>query len=87
MLVLTRRPGESITIGDDIVVTVLTSAGGQVRLGIAAPHHVRVLREEILKALQEENSAAARGVGGALPLDALVKHWRKEGKKEEGLGD
>jgi carbon storage regulator len=87
MLVLTRRPGESITIGDDIVVTVLTSAGGQVRLGIAAPHHVRVLREEILKALQEENSAAAKGLGRALPLDRLVKHWDKEGDKEDGLGD
>ncbi|MGH8514169.1 MAG: carbon storage regulator CsrA [Gammaproteobacteria bacterium] len=82
MLVLARRPGESITIGDDIVVTVVSAAGGQVKLGITAPQHVRVLREEILKALKEENSAAAKGLGGALPLEALAKRWHAE--KEEG---
>jgi carbon storage regulator len=82
MLVLARRPGESITIGDDIVVTVVAVAGGQVKLGITAPQHVRVLREEILKALKEENSAAAKGLGGALPLEALAKRWQTE--KEEG---
>lgn len=85
MLVLTRRPGESITIGNDIVVTVVTSAGGQVRLGITAPQHVRVLREEVLKALQEENSAAARGLGRAQPLDRIAKQWREE--KEESTSD
>jgi carbon storage regulator len=85
MLVLTRRPGESITIGDDIVVTVVNTAGGQVRLGITAPQHVRVVREEILKALKEENSAAAKGLERPLPLDALVKHWRAE--KEEGSSE
>jgi carbon storage regulator len=82
MLVLSRRPGESITIGDDIVVTVVAAANGQVRLGITAPQHVRVLRAEILKALKEENGAAAKGLGRALPLDQLVKHWQAE--KEEG---
>jgi carbon storage regulator len=85
MLVLTRRPGESITIGDDIVVTVVNTTGGQVRLGITAPHHVRVVREEILKALKEENSAAAKGLERALPLDALSKRWRVE--KEEGSSE
>jgi len=81
MLVLARRPGESITIGDDIVVTVVAAAGGQVKLGITAPQHVRVLREEILKALKEENSAAAKGLGGALPLETVAKRW--QGEKEE----
>ena len=85
MLVLTRRAGESITIGDNIVVTVVAAGGGQVRLGITAPHHVRVLREEIFSALQEENSAAAQGLGHALPLAALVKHWH--GRKEERRDD
>jgi len=82
MLVLARRPGESITIGDDIVVTVVSAAGGQVKLGITAPQHVRVVREEILKALKEENSAAAKGLERALPLDALSKRWHAA--KEEG---
>ena len=85
MLVLTRRAGESITIGDDIVVTVVAASGGQVRLGITAPQRVTVLREEIFKALREENSAAARGLEHALPLAALVEHWH--GKKEESHDD
>jgi carbon storage regulator len=75
MLVLTRRLGESINIGDDIVVTVLSVNGSQVRLGIAAPQSVRVVRQEILQAIQEENNAAAKGAGGGLPLDALTKRW------------
>jgi carbon storage regulator len=85
MLVLARRPGESITIGDDIVVTVVSVAGGQVKLGITAPQHVRVMREEILKGLKEENSAAAKRLGRALPFEALAKRWQAE--KEEGSSD
>jgi carbon storage regulator len=73
MLVLTRRLGESINIGDDIVVTVLSANGAQVRLGITAPQSVRVVRQEILQGIQEENNAAAKGAGSALPLDALTK--------------
>lgn len=47
MLALTRRIGESINIGDDITVTVLEVKGHQIRLGINAPKHVRVDREEV----------------------------------------
>jgi carbon storage regulator len=47
MLILTRRIGESIIAGDDIVVTVLGSRGGQVRLGIDAPKKIRVDRSEV----------------------------------------
>jgi carbon storage regulator len=85
MLVLARRAGESITIGDDIVVTVVSTASGQVKLGITAPQHVRVVREEILKALKEENTAAAKGLGRALPLDQLAKRWQAE-KEEDSSG-
>jgi carbon storage regulator len=59
MLILSRRAGESLTIGDDIVVTIVSINGNQIRLGIAAPREVRVLREEIYRAMQEENRAAA----------------------------
>jgi carbon storage regulator len=55
MLILSRRPGESLTIGDDVVVTVVGVSGNQIRLGITAPREVRVLREEVHKAMQEEN--------------------------------
>lgn len=48
MLVLSRKAGESIRIGDDIEVTVLEVHHGKVRLGINAPSHVKILREEIV---------------------------------------
>ena len=59
MLILSRRVGESVTIGNDIVIKVVSLSGSQIRLGITAPREVRVLREEILIAMQEENRAAA----------------------------
>ncbi len=48
MLVLTRKRGQQIVIGDDITVTVLQSTNGRVRLGISAPPEVAILREELL---------------------------------------
>jgi carbon storage regulator len=65
MLVLTRRPNQSIMIGDDIVLTVLEVKGDQIRLGIAAPRHVQVFREEVLVALQEANRSAVLEPGSA----------------------
>ena len=57
MLILTRRKGESILIGDDIVVTVLAENRGQIRLGIAAPPKVRVDREEVRDRITAEKRA------------------------------
>lgn len=54
MLILTRRPGETIRIGDDIEVTVLGVKGNQVRLGVAAPRDTEVHREEIYQRIREE---------------------------------
>lgn len=48
MLVLTRRVGESLVIGEDVVVTVVAQKGGQVRIGIDAPNDVSIQREELL---------------------------------------
>ncbi|WP_255689033.1 carbon storage regulator CsrA [Actinoplanes sp. DH11] len=59
MLVLTRRSGESVMIGDDVVITVLEARGDVVRLGIEAPRDVQVHREEVYRELQEANRAAA----------------------------
>ena len=53
MLLLTRKDGESITIGDDITVTVVRSGDGQVRLGIDAPRHVAVHRQEVADRIRE----------------------------------
>jgi carbon storage regulator len=59
MLVLTRRAGESVMIGDDVVVTVLEVRGDVIRLGIQAPRDVQVHREEVWKELQAANHEAA----------------------------
>jgi carbon storage regulator len=59
MLQLTRKPGETIVIGDDVRVQVIQIAGGAVRIGIDAPRSVPIYREEIWDAVREENAAAA----------------------------
>jgi carbon storage regulator len=67
MLVITRKSGERICIGDDVTVTVLDVAGSSVRLGIEAPNDVRVFRYEIWLQVQEENRAAAQAGIDDLP--------------------
>ncbi|MBO7795425.1 carbon storage regulator CsrA [Burkholderia pseudomallei] len=59
MLILYRHPQQSLHIGDEITVTVLGVQGNQVRLGIQAPDHVGVYREEIYRRIQAEKRAAA----------------------------
>ena len=59
MLVLSRRVGESIVIGDEVTVTVLEVRGDVVRVGVGAPRHVAVHREELWRELEESNRAAA----------------------------
>jgi carbon storage regulator len=57
VLIITRKPGEKIMLGDDIVVEVIAVSGSSVRLGIAAPRSVPVYREEIWVAVKEERAA------------------------------
>ncbi len=68
MLIITRRPGEKIMLGDDVVVEVIEVSGSSVRIGIAAPKAVPVYREEIWTAVKEENAAAASS-NATLPAD------------------
>ena len=84
MLVLTRKSGEKIIIGDDIVVTVLDVAGTQVRIGIEAPREIAVHRSEIYEGIQEENLLAA-GVEAA-DFMAAEKLWRPQEEREAGTG-
>ncbi|MBN1267463.1 MAG: carbon storage regulator CsrA [Anaerolineales bacterium] len=60
MLVLTRRTDEGIVIQDNIIVTVLSVEGDKVKLGIAAPQEVRILRKELFEAVQVQNLAASK---------------------------
>lgn len=68
MLVLTRRAGESIVIGNSVVVTVLESRGDQIRLGIQAPREVQVHREEVYRQVERENAAAVASAERASAL-------------------
>ena len=64
MLILTRKPGESLFIGNKIKVVVVEIKGNQIRLGIEDPSDVRILREEIYTQILEENQSAAAPVSG-----------------------
>ena len=57
MLILTRRVGETVMIGDDVTITVLGVKGNQVRVGINAPKHVAVHREEIYERIKREQNS------------------------------
>lgn len=63
MLILTRRVGESLMVGDDITVTVLGVKGNQVRIGVNAPRDVAVHREEIYERIQEDDKQSASPKG------------------------
>jgi carbon storage regulator len=72
MLVLTRKPGQSIMIGDGIEVQVLSVSGEKVRLGISAPRDVGIFRNEVYERI--ENEAAARnGAAGPAVDNALER--------------
>ncbi len=73
MLVLTRRTGEQIRIGDDVTVRVLEIRRGQVRLSIDAPRSVAVHREEIYAQVQRENRLAAEAGNDLDPAEL----WRR----------
>ncbi len=70
MLIITRKPGEKIMLGDDVVVHVMEIVGNSVRVGSQAPRSLPVYREEFWDAVREENRAAAAAAPDALPTPA-----------------
>lgn len=85
MLVLTRRAGESIMIGSDVVVRVVEVRGDVVRLGVDAPREVQVHREEVYRELQAANQSAASPDQSA--VDALAATLAGGAVPAGGAGD
>ena len=69
MLILTRRVGETLMIGDEVTVTVLGVKGNQVRIGVNAPKDIAVHREEIYERIKREQDSAAQGATPPLAGD------------------
>ena len=72
MLVLTRKVGERVLIGDDIVVTILDVRGDGVRVGIDAPRGIRIQRDEVVQAVSEANQEAREAAATPDP-ESLIK--------------
>lgn len=76
MLVLTRRHKESIMVGDDIEISILSIEGDQVKLGISAPKNVDIHRKEIYLSIQQENSSATQTEASA--IESLSSFFKKK---------
>ncbi|MDR3201205.1 MAG: carbon storage regulator CsrA [Spirochaetales bacterium] len=73
MLILTRKTGESIMIGDTIEIQVVDLKGDQVKIGIKAPPTIKLYRKEVYDAIQKENTAAAQSKPELPSLDAMLR--------------
>lgn len=79
MLVLARKESESIHIGDNIVVQIVSVENGVVKLGIDAPKNISIMRNELIEEVKESNKAASKKLEGT-ELEALSKYLFKEKK-------
>lgn len=82
MLILTRRVGENVIVGDDIVISVIEVRGEAVRIGIQAPRSVTVHREEVYRELQRANEQAASSSDAA--VGAVVEQLLADGDSAPG---
>lgn len=83
MLILTRKLGESITIAENIKITVLGIAGKQVKLGIIAPDRVSVHREEVFNKIKQENLQALKAAQEDLREAAKILKAKKSSGKSD----
>ncbi|MBN1697010.1 MAG: carbon storage regulator CsrA [Spirochaetales bacterium] len=83
MLILTRKINETIMIGDRIEISIVDIKGDQVKVGIRAPRHVKVYRQEVYQAIQKENIEALQTKPDVIPLlDNLLGDAKKKNGKE-----
>jgi carbon storage regulator len=82
MLILTRKLGERITIGDDIIITLLEIKGSQVKLGIKAPKSVSIHRQEIYERIREENLRSSEVAASDLSEATLLLRTHRSKDKE-----
>ena len=75
MLILTRKEGESIRIGPDVICQVMEISGKRVRIGIQAPDTIKIMRQELYQAVKESNLRAA-DQANALSGAELINQWR-----------
>jgi carbon storage regulator len=79
MLVLTRKPGEGIIIGDDVKITIVELKGGGVRIGIDAPREMKVHRQEVFERIKEENREATQwDIADLDEVSSLLNTGRKK---------
>lgn len=83
MLILARKLNESIMIGDKVEISIIDIKGDQVKLGIKAPKNVKVYRQEVYQAIQEENKAAALSNPGELPKINMLRGDDQGSSKSE----
>lgn len=94
MLILTRKPGESLYVGDDVKITIVEIKGHQIRVGIDAPRELRIYREEIYNLIKEENRQAAEAARVSDVDLGSLEEWKRpafdggsddnEGRKRKG---
>jgi carbon storage regulator len=85
MLILTRKTGEGIRIGDAITLKIIEVRGNQVRVGVEAPRNISVHREEIYELIRDQNTAAAQSSPAA--ADALTAFWAAQQQDSNGNGN
>lgn len=83
MLILARKLNESIIIDDNIEISIVDIRGDQVKLGIKAPRDVRIFRQEVYKAIQEENRAAANAAAQLPSLGSFFPEMSKDISQKE----
>jgi carbon storage regulator len=87
MLILTRKPGESLYIGDHVKVTIVEIKGNQIRVGIDAPSDLRIYREEIYRQILDENKKAAEGMMIESSLEELSGGWNLKSSGDGASGE